>query len=59
MLIEHKAPVSVRIADAKRYLSSTDWYYARLAETGDAVPSEVISKRIAARDYIRSVEDAQ
>ena len=34
------------------YLSSTDWYYARLPETGQAVPQDVKDKRIAARAYL-------
>lgn len=40
----------------KTYLNDTDWYYARLQETGVAVPEEVVSKRIEARTYIQENE---
>jgi hypothetical protein len=43
-------------AQAQAYLNSTDWYYARLAETGEEVPAEVVSKRKECRDLIRSSE---
>lgn len=36
-------------ADALAYLNSTDWYFARLAETSAPVPGEVLMKRAAAR----------
>ena len=38
----------------KKYLSSTDWYYSRKLETGDEVPTDVVTKRIKARDFIRN-----
>jgi hypothetical protein len=38
----------------KKYLSNTDWYYARKLETGDEVPADVIAKRIEAREFIRN-----
>jgi hypothetical protein len=38
------------------YLSSTDWYYARKMETGEEVPADVVEKRLAARELIRSIE---
>ncbi len=34
------------------YLASTDWYAVRLAETGKAIPDEVLKGRQAARDRI-------
>jgi len=34
---------------AKRYLAETDWYVSREAETGKAVPSDVLTKRAQAR----------
>ena len=40
----------------KKYLSDTDWYYARLHETGVAVPGDVITKRTDARTYIQENE---
>lgn len=36
-------------AEAIRYLNSTDWYYARLSETGKQIPDDVTEKREAAR----------
>lgn len=42
-----------QINEAKQYLSSTDWLFARLAETGEAVPSDVLAKRGEARDFLR------
>ena len=34
------------------YLSKTDWYVTRKAETGKAIPEDVLVKRQAARDAI-------
>ena len=36
-------------ASARSYLTETDWYLIRYAETGEAVPPEVTAKRTAAR----------
>lgn len=38
--------------EAREYLKSTDWYAARLAETGTAIPAEVLEKRSAARTLL-------
>ena len=43
------------ISEAKEYLASTDWYFARLAETGEEVPSEVLIKRGESRDFLNGV----
>lgn len=56
MQINYQTPTAKKLAKAKAYLASTDWYYARKAETGEDVPAEVVTKRIAARDYIRAQE---
>ena len=40
------------IASLTAYLTSTDWYATRMAETGKAIPEDVITKRQAARDRI-------
>jgi hypothetical protein len=37
---------------ARAYLSSTDWYIVRFAESGVAVPSEITTARAAARASI-------
>jgi hypothetical protein len=39
-------------ADALAYLASTDWYVIRLAETGAAIPTEILAARQQARDSI-------
>lgn len=38
--------------EAQKYLDETDWYTARLAETGVAVPQEIQDKRQACRDLL-------
>jgi hypothetical protein len=45
-----------QVAEAQVYLNSTDWYYARLTETGEVVPGEVVTKRKESRDLIRSAK---
>jgi len=40
---------SIRIINAKKYLSETDWYITRQAEIGTPIPEEVLSKRSQAR----------
>lgn len=44
-----------RQSEARQYLNSTDWYFARLAETGQAVPDEVLTKRAEARVVMNEV----
>ena len=39
----------VKADEAKRYLAETDWYASRKAETGKAIPSDVLAKRAQAR----------
>jgi hypothetical protein len=36
----------------QKYLDDTDWLVTRFAETGKAVPQEVLEQRIIARDKI-------
>ena len=38
-----------------KYLQSTDWYVVRKADTGKAIPSDVATKRQAARDAIQNI----
>jgi hypothetical protein len=45
----------VEIAELETYLTSTDWYATRMAETGKAIPEEIIGKRKAARDRISAL----
>lgn len=49
---------AARIAELQAYLSATDWYAVRYAETGVAIPEEVKAQRQAARveiDELREV----
>lgn len=43
-----------KIAEAQIYLSYTDWYVVRKADTGKAVPSDITTKRAEARTTIDS-----
>jgi hypothetical protein len=40
--------------EAREYLNSTDWYTARLAETGTPIPEDVLERRQAARTLLSS-----
>lgn len=50
--IKAKYDIIVGVNDARSYLLSTDFYYARKLETGKDVPKDVVSKRITSREYI-------
>lgn len=50
---EYKQTTEYKLSEAKSYLTSTDWYYARKAETGEDVPADVVAKRIEYREFIR------
>ena len=41
-----------RISELERYLSETDWYAIRFADTDEPIPLEVKQKRQEARDEI-------
>jgi len=45
-----------KIAGAKIYLSSTDWYVIREADSGKAMPSDIKTKRAKARQDIEDNE---
>jgi hypothetical protein len=38
-----------KIANAKKYLSETDWYVTRRSETGTPIPEDILSNRAQAR----------
>jgi len=40
--------------EALAYLANTDWYVIRKQETGEAIPADVLQKRKAARDAIKT-----
>ena len=52
---EKQAEIALREvnAEARKYLSDTDWYITRFYETGVAVPEEVLSARQAAREQVK------
>lgn len=57
---EYEAPApSVRdeIAELEKYLTSTDWYAIRYAETGEEIPTEILAARSAARIKISELRD--
>jgi len=39
----------------RAYLKETDWYVTRKAETGKAIPEDILAKREAARSAIAEV----
>lgn len=45
--------LQAKLAEAQAYLTSTDWYFARQADTGEEVPEEVKAKRAEARTFIQ------
>lgn len=53
MRFEVVKTVEQKIAEAKAYLSETDWYYARQVETGEEPPNDVVEQRFVARNYLR------
>ena len=46
-----------RIAELENYLSSTDWYAIRFADTGEEIPSEIKNNRQDARDEISRLRE--
>lgn len=46
--------IQKQLQEAKNYLSSTDFYYTRFLETGEAVPEAVVLKRTESREFIRA-----
>ena len=39
-------------AESRAYLTSTDWYASRKADSGEAIPSDIAALRAAAREAI-------
>lgn len=46
-----------RIKELERFLSSTDWYAIRFADTGEPIPSEIKQQRQDARDEISRLRE--
>ena len=45
--------VAMQNYDARKYLDETDWYVTRKAETGKAIPDDILTKRQEARDKVK------
>ena len=54
-----EADRQAEIATLSTYLTSTDWYATRLAETGKAIPTEILTERQAARDRISEIRSTK
>ncbi len=46
-----------RILELESYLTSTDWYAIRFADTGEAIPADIKTKRQEARDEISRLRE--
>ena len=60
--LERREPTAEEIAnnlvamqnyDARKYLADTDWYVTRKAETGKAIPDDILTKRQEAREKVK------
>ena len=47
--------IEIQNNDARRYLAETDWYATRKAETGKAIPDDILTKRQEAREKVKSI----
>ena len=47
--------VAMENYEARKYLTETDWYVTRKAETGKAIPDDVLTKREEARAKVKSI----
>jgi hypothetical protein len=54
--LKKKYENNFKIAEAKKYLSETDWYIIRFIERGIPGPEEVKAKRIEAIELINKLE---
>lgn len=46
-----------RISELERYLSQTDWFAIRFADTGEPIPEGIRQKRQEARDEISEIRN--
>tara|TARA_B100001287_G_scaffold254910_1_gene238658 strand:- start:1240 stop:1533 length:294 start_codon:yes stop_codon:yes gene_type:complete len=62
--LERQEPTAEEIAnnlvamenyEARKYLTETDWYVTRKAETGKAIPDDIVTKRQEARDKVKEL----
>lgn len=52
-ILDPEEVLALERSNARIYLNSTDWYFARLAETGELVPEAVLTKRAEARNILQ------
>lgn len=45
---------AIATTEALDYLNKTDWYFIRQLDSGEAIPEEVVSKRMEARKVLNS-----
>ena len=50
-------PLEAEIENLKRDLAKTDWYVVRFAETGKAIPEEVLAERQGKRQRINELQE--
>ena len=50
-------PLEAEIENLKRDLAETDWYVVRFAETGKAIPEEVLAERQGKRQRINELQE--
>lgn len=56
-LVEEALTSEQKIIEAKVYLSETDWYVIREADSGKEMPSDIKTKREEARQTISDLEE--
>ena len=63
-VLERQEPTAEEIANnqvyfenhkARQYLADTDWYVTRKAETGKAIPDDILTKRQEAREKVKEI----
>tara|TARA_Y100000114_G_scaffold142787_1_gene149690 strand:+ start:1739 stop:2074 length:336 start_codon:yes stop_codon:yes gene_type:complete len=55
-LVEQALTSEQKIIEAKVYLSETDWYVIREADSGKEMPSDIKTKRAEARETISNLD---
>ena len=54
---EQIQPLEAEIENLRRDLAETDWYVVRFAETGKAIPEEVLAERQEKRQRINELQE--
>jgi len=47
--------INIQNYQARKYLADTDWYVTRKAETGKAIPDDILTKRQEAREKVKEI----